>query len=254
MELRLLPGEAARGPAIGAGIVVGSLAVLALTVSTNSSIPIAVPLITLVVVFAVGYRTLLAWQSLLLILLAVILLVPIRRYTLGSALPFQLEPYRLLIAFIVAGWLVSLLVDPRVRLRRSGFEGPLALAALATFGSDLANMSRFEALSSYVLKSLSFFASFLLVFYFVVSVTRTTRQVERLLAALTAGGAILGIFALIESRTNYNAFDHLASVVPVLHPDTSIAPSLLEPRGGRFCSRSPSTSRTRSAANSGGSS
>ena len=67
------------------------------------------------------------WRHLLAGLILVILLVPIRRYSLPADLPFQLELYRLFVAVLVVGWIGSLLVDRRVRLRRTGFEGPLAV-------------------------------------------------------------------------------------------------------------------------------
>ena len=70
------------------------------------------PVIALVIVFAVAYRSLLAWDSLLALLVLVILFVPIQRYVLPGSLPFELEPYRLLVAFMIAGWIASLLVDP----------------------------------------------------------------------------------------------------------------------------------------------
>jgi hypothetical protein len=62
------------------------------------------------------------WSYLLGGLILVIMLVPIRRYTLPANLPFQLELYRLFVAALVVGWVASLLVDHRVRLRRTGFS------------------------------------------------------------------------------------------------------------------------------------
>ena len=55
----------------------------------------------------------------------------IRRYTLPMNLPFELEPYRLVVMIVAAGWLASLLTDRRVLLRPTGFGGPLRLFAFA---------------------------------------------------------------------------------------------------------------------------
>ena len=55
----------------------------------------------------------------------VILLIPMRRYTLPSSLPFQLEPYRVIVGFVAAGWLTSLLIDRRLSVRRTGLELPV---------------------------------------------------------------------------------------------------------------------------------
>ena len=52
--------------------------------------------VVLPLVLVAYQRTLLAWQTLLGLLLAVILFIPIRRYTVGGGLPVELEPYRLL--------------------------------------------------------------------------------------------------------------------------------------------------------------
>src|SRR5688500_15559734 len=72
-------------------------------------------------------KPILPWTRLLIALLLVILFIPIRRYKLPGDAGFTLEPYRVLVALIVAGWGTALLVDPRVRLRRSGFELPIGL-------------------------------------------------------------------------------------------------------------------------------
>ena len=47
------------------------------------------------------------------------------------------EPYRVALGLLLIGWIIALLVDPRVRLRATGFEGPLMLIVCATVGSDL---------------------------------------------------------------------------------------------------------------------
>src|SRR5947208_6482048 len=113
-ELTLLRGAGDRGPIFSVGIVIGSLAVLALSVATTAPLKIVAPVTLLAVVLTTGYRRLLRWEALLTGLILVVLFVPIRRYTLPGGLPFQLEPYRLLTIFIALGWLCSLLADPRV--------------------------------------------------------------------------------------------------------------------------------------------
>ena len=68
-------------------------------------------------------RPTLPWSHVLLVLLLVILFVPIRRYRIPGDLPFQLEPYRVLVGLIVLGWIASLLVDPRMRIRSERIRG-----------------------------------------------------------------------------------------------------------------------------------
>src|ERR671935_897656 len=160
-----------------------------------------------------------SWRALLAFLILVILFIPIRRYALPGNLPFQLEPYRLLIAFIAAAWLASLLADPRVRLRPSGFEGPLLLFTAVVLLSIVFNNDRMDKLgvNAEVAKRVMFFLSFLIAFYLVVSVVRSADDARFLVKVLVGGGAVLAGFALYESRTGYNAFDHLRKVLPFLH-------------------------------------
>ena len=68
-------------------------------------------------------RYLLAWRTLFGVILLIILFVPIRRYTVSGNLPFELEPYRIAIALVLAFWLCALAADPDVRWRRTGTRG-----------------------------------------------------------------------------------------------------------------------------------
>jgi polysaccharide biosynthesis protein PslJ len=155
------------------------------------------------------------WRGALVVLVLVILFIPIRRYAIPSAMPFQMEPYRFLVALLLAGWGLSLLADERVRLRRSGLEGPLGLLLLAALLSEAANPGRAAGLQSEVVKALTFLLGFLLVFWLIVSVIDGERDVDRLLQALVAGGALVAVAAVYESRSGVNVFNHL----PVLHVD-----------------------------------
>ena len=232
VRLRLIDGDVQRGAVVAFGIVVGALAVLALTVVTDTGARYAVPLVALVVGATVGYRHVLTWRTLVSALIVVILFIPIRRYSFPGNLPFELEPYRMLVALIGAGWLASLLADPRVRLRRSGLEGPIGLLVFASLASVLANGSRIGdiGVGPDVSKKVTFFASYLLVFYLFVSLVRTRRDIDFLVRIIVGGCAVLSVFAIVEQVTGYNVFNHLAGVVPLLgNPD--IPYSLLHPTG-----------------------
>jgi O-antigen ligase len=217
--MRVLVGSAERGPIVSAAIVTGSLAVLAFTVFAAARPLEVAPLIAVVVAAAVAYRFLLRWTSLLVLLVLVILFIPIRRYTLPADLPFELEPYRLLVAFVLSAWVASLLIDPRVRLRRSGLEAPIGLFAFAALASVAANPGIVSSVSSFVTKRLTFFASFILVFYLIVSVVKSRRELDQIVRVLVAGGGVVAAFAVIEGRTGYNVFNHLSGVVPLLRPE-----------------------------------
>ncbi len=216
--MQVVPGKAERGPVAASGAVIGALAVLGFAEFTTTSLNRVVPIVGLVVVAAVAYRSLLRWRTLLAALVLVILFIPIRRYGSPIHLGVQLEPYRLLVAFVFLGWMLSLLVDLRVRLRPTGLEAPLALLAGGVLASVLANQNRIDALGvqKEVVKNLTFFLSFLVVVYLLASVVRTLADIEFILKVMVLGGCVVSAFAAIETRTGFNIFNHLSGVVPLL--------------------------------------
>jgi polysaccharide biosynthesis protein PslJ len=180
----------------------------------------------------VNYRRLLAWRSLIALIVLTILFIPIKRYTLPAALPFNLEVYRIVVAGVVVLWVASLLIDPALRLRRSGLEAPLGLYLLTIVLSWVANPTRVTEIGlTYLVKELTFFVSFLIVFYMVVSLLRAPRDIDFVVTVLAGGGAVLGFLGVIESATGYNVFNHLSTVFPLLRPTGSL-PTIV--RGGRL--------------------
>lgn len=217
---------------ISSAIIVSAIVVLSMSVATGSAVRQTVPVVALAVAAALVHNRIVAWPALLTTLIVVFLFVPIRRYSIAGNLPFQLEPYRLLVAFVGAGWLASLLVDSRVRLRKSGLEGPLLLIIVVILASDVVNTGRVGDLSlqADVAKRLTFFASFIVVFYVIVSLIRSQREIEILIRALVASAAALSILGVLERITGYNVFNHLAGTVPLLGR-ASIPYTLVHPRG-----------------------
>ena len=212
--------------------VLGTMLAIALaTAAVRAQANPILGLMAIGLVIVAFQKYLLAWPVVLGYVLVVILFVPIRRYTVGGGLPFQIEPYRLLIAVVLFAWLLAVLADPETRWRRIKAEGPvlafLFVVALS-LGLNLHHVVSSD-LSGPVLKQLSFLASFFLVMYFVSSVITTRRQLDRLIVLMVGGGTLLAISALIEWRTNYNVFNHLQQVVPIFHLD----PDSLEGPGTR---------------------
>ncbi len=162
------------------------------------------------------------WSYLLGGLILVIMLVPIRRYTLPANLPFQLELYRLFVAALVVGWVASLLVDHRVRLRRTGFEGPLLVIVGSAIASIVVNPERVAGASAEVNKTLMFLLSFVVVLYLTVSGLRRLRDVDLVARCLVLGGVVVAIFAIVEARTGFNVFSHLAAVLPFLRETAEV--------------------------------
>lgn len=215
-----------------AGVVLGSVAVLTTAVVAGRGAGIAAAATLVLSILIAAHRSLTRWHTLLGLIVFVILFIPIRRYKLGGGLPFDLEPYRIVVALVVTLWLSTLLIDRRFRLRGSFVDPPLMLFALAIVGSILMNISRIGDngvsivggvpfaggdLSGDVLKKTIFFASFYLVYYMVVSVVRDRRLVHALLKTLVGGSAVVALVGVVEARTNYNLFDHLSGVIPGLN-------------------------------------
>lgn len=250
--MKVLAGEGIRGPAASTALMFAALA--ALTVGTVSDLRLERA--ALLVIFAVAgflsHHWLLRWDVLVGLLVVVILFIPIRRFVLPGDFGFQLEPYRLLVAVLFGAWGSSLLIDPRVRLRRTGLEAPLWLFVVAAFGSILVNLDYLKngaqyvdpvtrivsqgSLESNVVKALTFFASFVLVFYFIVSVVRQPRRVEGLIKLLVCCGGVVAVLSAVESRTGFNAFNQLPRVLPFLQEN--FVPEDLA-RGARLRAKGP---------------
>jgi hypothetical protein len=208
--------EIRRPSAVPAVLVAASLGLVALGIGTGVSTIGVVLLAVLVTTAAWARTTSISWPRLLAVLILIILLIPIRRYALPGNLPFQLELYRVFVAMLILGWFAALLVDPAIRLRRMGFEGPIALILIAAVGSVVMNPDRVAPVSAEVEKSLMFFLSFVLVLYVTVSVIRRLDNIDQLAKTLVLGGGIVAVAAIFEARTGYNVFNHLSRGMPFL--------------------------------------
>lgn len=173
------------------------------------------PALFVIVAAVAAQDWLLRWRNLVALIVLVVLLIPMRRYTLPASLPFQLEPYRLVVALVALSWFASLLIDQRVRIRRTGLEPALALFVFAMFASMAVNPGRVNAVSSILAKTLMFWVSYFVIVYLLPSVMRRM-DVDLVLKALVGAGALVSVAAIIESRTGTNVFNHLRTVMPVL--------------------------------------
>ena len=221
---RLLPPTPAQRRSGVAGLLVGAALILvgvAAAAGTRPAIAGGAVAITLLTAAVAVARPYLPWSRVLLALVLVILFIPLRRYRLPGDAGFTLEPYRLLVALIVAGWAMALLCDARVRLRKSGIDGALAFVIVAIVASDLANPGRVGPLQSEVLKAVTFFLSFVVVFYLVVSVVRDTATIDSIVKTLVVGAGIIGALAVVESRTGFSPFAYVDKVLPFLIQDSS---------------------------------
>ena len=147
----------------------GGFALIGASVLLGIGVETIAAVVALGTVLAAWHQSVLRWPALVALLISIMLFVPIGRYSIPVDLPFGLELYRVAVAFVLAVWAGALLVDPNVRLRRSPFDLPLLIIVCATLGSLAVNVGRVAPLGPAVLKSITFFLSFVLVHYLLVS-------------------------------------------------------------------------------------
>ena len=123
-------------------VLAAMVAVLAATIVSGHGMRPAAYLTAAVALLSLAATTIKRWHTFVCLIVVLIMFVPIRRYQFRTGMPFDLEPYRILVGVVTCLWIAGLLVDRRLRLRRSGFEGPLALFLLAILGSILTNEGR----------------------------------------------------------------------------------------------------------------
>ena len=161
----------------------------------------------------------LAWRNLVAATAVLILVIPIRRDALGSNLGFELEPYRVAATLLIAAWAVFLLVDPRLRFRRSIGDAPLLVVCGATLMSIVVNVSRIQraGVASEATKSLLFLIGYFLLFWVIVSVAGRFADIDFLVKALLLGGAAVTFFALVEARTGFSVPSRILAAIPGTH-------------------------------------
>jgi hypothetical protein len=148
----------------------------------------------------------------------VIWLIPARGYRLPISLPFNLEPYRIVLGALIVALLVGL-ARRRTRLEFLGFGAPLAILAGAATVSAILNYQDIGGVNPGdpgAFKSLSYYLGFLAVFVLVASTIKTHDAMDTVVRALVLGATIVAVSAIYESRSGYNAFDHLAEWIPAL--------------------------------------
>jgi polysaccharide biosynthesis protein PslJ len=165
----------------------------------------------------------LEWRWLVGLFLLVVLFIPPRRYEIPAGLPFELDPYRLVVAGLLIVWLLTALSDDEMSLRGSGLVAPLLVFGLAVVGSLAANLGRVSAYETNVVKLLSVLIGYFLVFFLLVNVLRTRAACEAALRVLLIGGAILAVLAIVERKTEWSPFTDLDRYVPLIQPSAGSA-------------------------------
>lgn len=219
------PDSTTRAPAgplagVSRGRVIAAAAVLA--AAMLAAVVLLPPLIAggalLVLALLVLFRRFVfAWTTALVLLVAVIMFVPARRYAIPIPLPFQLEPYRLVLGIVIVALVVALLTKPDFRWRPVAFGVPIAImlvTVLVSFlvnGMALANSGLVETAIGGITQLLVMLSVFL-VFR---QLLRSERDVMLLITVLTWAGVIVSFFALIERVARTNVFLMLGSFLPL---------------------------------------
>ena len=157
------------------------------------------------------------WPNAVGLFMLVIWLIPARGYRLPISLPFNLEPYRIVLGGLLLALIVAAFLG-RAKFELLGFGIPLAiLAGTAT----VAAIMNYEDIGSAAgdpgaFKSLSYYLGFLAVFVLVASTIKTQAGMDTVVRALVLGASVVAVSAIYESRSGYNAFDHLAEWIPAL--------------------------------------
>ena len=236
--IQALPAAGSRRTVAAWGLfaILAALAAIAVLDNPTSRVGAAAgACVCFVAVVVANQRRLFAWHTMLATIVLVLLLIPIRRYSFVSGLPFNLEIYRLLLFVAGALWVAALLIDPAVRFRRSIMDLPFAvlgfvyLASLAACGSRLSQ----PGLTTAAIKQVLVFLGFLLGYFLITSLVVRFEDVEALLRVLVGGGAVVAFFSLVEARTDWNAFDHLAVLLPFLQHSGQLSADALA-RGGHL--------------------
>ncbi|HBS75189.1 MAG TPA: hypothetical protein DEB55_12495 [Microbacterium sp.] len=157
------------------------------------------------------------WTTMLFVLTAVVLFVPIRRYALPIQVGFALEPYRVLIAGLLIALAVSIFRRGASSLKPVVWGWPIAIFLWAMFASLMVNA---VTLTETELISGGFANIFQLAFLLsVIVLTRQMLSTELvtmiLLNVIVFAGAFVGFFAFVERLTRQNIFLMLHQFLPL---------------------------------------
>jgi len=156
------------------------------------------------------------WPTVLSAFVLMMWFIPGRGYRLPVTLPFNLEPYRLVLGLLVVVFLVAV-ANGRAQIRFGGYGPALATMVGAAVISAFLNYNAIATdAGDGAIKSLSYFLGIVAVFVLFSSVLRTHEEIDTVLRAFVIGAAVVGLSTVYESRFGYNAFDHLHEYVPAL--------------------------------------
>jgi len=224
----------ARGFPPAATVVAASVALLAAYLARGHGNLKYAPLIVIGPILTIVFVSLAKrWSWMVALTVVVVIVIPNDgRYTLAAHLPIQMEPYRVIVGLVIVGWLVALLVDPRVRACATRLDRPIALIVIATLGSEFMNPGRMATVTSYVIKAIWLLACLVLLYYVIVSVIRNRATLDRLIAVVVSAGCIEALGAMYQRRSGTDIFDHLHFLLPGFSFNGVLPGTVLQRGGG----------------------
>ena len=162
-------------------------------------------------------RIVFSWVGWLGILVAVVMFIPVRRYAVPIPLPFQLEPYRLVLLLLALGMVAALLLDKNRRWQPVAFGWPIGLffatliISIPMNGTDLV----VTGLGSAAVGAIVNYVLMLACFYITRQIMTTETIVVGLLTALVWCGSVVALFSIAERVTRVNLFWRLGEFLPL---------------------------------------
>ena len=174
----------------------------------------------LMLLVAIGYlarRLVFSWTGGLVLFVAIVMFIPVRRYALPIPLPFALEPYRVMLLVLLAALVGALLLDKRHRWQPVAFGWPIGIFIASLVVSIPLNAADLveAGLASTAVGALVNYLILLSSFYVVRQVLTSRRIVEGLVAGLVWSGVVVAMFATFERVTQVNVFWRLATFLPL---------------------------------------
>ena len=150
-------------------------------------------------------------------LLSVIMFVPIRTYAIPSPLPFELEPYRLVLVLVLIGSGAALLASPTRRLRPMRFGIPIGIFVATLLLSIIVNAVPLaqNGLLGTAFGGLVNLLFVLSVFFLVTQFLTGERLVMSVVTFLAWAGGVVAFAAVLERVTRVNIFLRLGDILPL---------------------------------------